>query len=424
MDLSATITAVGLMLAGLSYYLGLLLASLPIGHRGLKRAGWELVSDGGGSILVLSLYSSIAALVKGWWTVVSGLWYGGQGDIEVYSRLYSGAEGNATTALAMLLLFLGIVVAVFVGVVLGTGGLGALLGAGEAAEAAGVFLKPLAILYGWVFIVQCFVKGFSSFVYNCWFLLLSMGFLLYCLPARVGRGTGKGLVLFSLFYYLTTPLIPTLTHILAAGTPLSGILPLSNEYYSGPFNLVQLLLNPILYFTLALPLLGWLSLTAGATPIGFPAPQPHLGRVISTRNLRSWARFRAQVKGAREMVGEVREVEGRIRRLTVELAFEEKALNSRARRLVRERGLIEEMGRGGLLQVREDLRRMERRIEEANRLESTVRGLRREVEEYGRFLETHRYAWRKPLRRYRWESIRTRLRTIEQRLMRLERRRD
>ena len=425
MDLSAAIATVGLLLAGTSYYLGLLLVSMPIGHRDLKDAGWELVTDGGQCILVLTLYSSMAALVRVWWTTVSKLWYGGRGDLEAYSRLYSGAGANAATALGVLLVFLGIVIAVFVSIVFGTGGLGALLGAGEAAETAGVLLKPFSTLYGWVFIVQCFVKGFASFVYNCWFLLLSMGFLLYCLPRRVGRRIGKGLVLFSLYFYLTTPLIPDLTQTLAAGTPHSWILPLSNEYYSGPFDLVRLLLNPMLYFTLALPVLGWLSVATGATPIGFPAPYPQPTSIFRVPSLRVWMRLRAQAKEAKQLIREVRSLDKRIQQLTVELAVRQGALNREMRGLVRERQLIEQMDREGLIRVgkaRETLRRLDRRIEGARRLESAAAGLKREAETTARFLETHRYAWRRPLRKRRLQGIRYRLRSLEQRLNELERR--
>jgi hypothetical protein len=153
-----------------------------------------MIEDGATYAFLVCIYSNIFLLINFVWQLLYGY---GATIWDIYARLLNFFYENFTIAIIMLV----------------PTRLLAILTKAITIKMPEIFyiapiLQGISDLFLWIGKIHSLLFLFAAFIFSSWPLWLSLGALLYGLPARIGRYAGAGMMAFSLVYYIGLPLLP------------------------------------------------------------------------------------------------------------------------------------------------------------------------------------------------------------------------
>jgi len=204
-----------LLVAGVQYYIGCFLVGSPIPFRGLKSAGYMMMSDSYKVLATLFILNAFMFFVTSQApfleSVIVGIRHQAQSAIE---QAVSAHSMNIVAVIVLgLVVFTVALIRYLIEDILTFNFVKIILdihkamkqGASAANTLAGI-LAPLSMVYGILVVVQSFFVMFAQLIFYNWAWLAGLGVLFYLLPFRVGRRAGLLLIGFSIVSYLMLPL--------------------------------------------------------------------------------------------------------------------------------------------------------------------------------------------------------------------------
>ncbi len=216
------ILVIGYAFVCVSYYAGIMLISLPIPHRGVKKAGRALVEEGVTSAILLASVPLIPTIM----TFVSSLLYGEGAIDRAYEDLYVWLSNTSSYCVVA-----NMIIAESLGLV---GKLDSRIGWWM--PGVGIFgslsSQIMDVIEPWLSAVtdiQLFcelLKRVALILQSNWLVLVYLGALLFSVPKGVTRGAAATIISTAISYYLLFPLIPIFVAAISPGlleqlTPIS-----------------------------------------------------------------------------------------------------------------------------------------------------------------------------------------------------------